>query len=282
MWLKTASLMTLALVSGWNGREQPVVTILVATSYLEAGTVIKRPAEMFQEANVLLENAPRNAVSRFDELRGRQLKIRRQQGETIRENDLYEEAPLGTGLAAGYRAFGLRVGHEQTEDGFTVQPQMRIDIACMVRDEHQKSGVRLILQNVLVLASGQFECGHWGGQFCDIVTVALTPYDALKLETAKNRGGILLFARPISDRPMLKVGDMTWEVVKGPSKEQEDEDDLPIPRPSEPASLDAFLQGPTRSSWGREEGWRAGSTLGKTVTFGTTVKIEVTVTVVSK
>ena len=62
----------------------------------------------------------------------------------------------------------------------------------------ERQGLRhtVILQNVLVLASGQATVRDDGGKpmLSDVVTVALMPEDALKLQTAAGKGGLTLAA----------------------------------------------------------------------------------------
>ena len=155
--------------------------------------------------------------------------------DTITQDDLHDDKTLtlsGT-LPPGHRAVGIRVSSEQIASGFAAVPHSRIDIACNIKacnDKDKECGTRLILQNVLVLASGQTTLRDDGGKamMCDVVTVALTPEDALKLETAKAKGGLTMFLRPFGESSIVKTRLMTWDRTiqnKDGSDAKDDEDD---------------------------------------------------------
>jgi Flp pilus assembly protein CpaB len=220
------------------------------------------------EKEILKETAPKNALTKFEEVKGRQLKIPRREGDTITQDDLHDDkTPTLMGmLPPGHRAVGVRVSAEQIASGFAAVPHSRIDIACSVRCNNDKDcGTRIILQNVLVLASGQATVRDEGGKamLCDVVTVALTPEDALKLETSKSKGGLTMFLRPFGETSIVKTGNVTWETVIAKKTDEKDDadsdsgpksnsavpslDNVPItaqaaPTPFQPPTNDKFVQ----------------------------------------
>ena len=61
---------------------------------------------------------------------------------------------------------------------------------------------------------------------CEVVTVALTPEDAQKLETSKTKGGITMFLRPFGESATVKTGLITWDnVIQSKKNNGKDEDD---------------------------------------------------------
>ena len=65
--------------------------VLVAKKNLDTGIMIKKPEELFEEKDILKETAPKNILMKFEEVKGRQLKIPRRLGDTITPEDLYDD-----------------------------------------------------------------------------------------------------------------------------------------------------------------------------------------------
>jgi pilus assembly protein CpaB len=223
-----ASFMTSKLLADRQTAEE-TIKVLVAKKNLDTGIMLKKPEEMFEDKDVLKETAPKNALTKLEEVKGRQLKIPRRQGDTITQDDLYDDKGAGMMniLPPGHRAVGIRVSSEQIANGFAAVPHSRVDIACSVKTQNEReSGTRLILQNVLVLASGQSTIREADNKamLCDVVTVALTPEDCLKLETAKSKGGLSMLLRPFGETSIVKTGNVSWSNVVTNTTPEGDED----------------------------------------------------------
>jgi pilus assembly protein CpaB len=228
-----ASFMTSKLLADRQTAEE-TIKVLVAKKNLDTGIIIKKPEEVFVQKDVLKDTAPKNVLTKIEEVMGRQLKIPRREGDTITQDDLHDDKTNGLmgNLPPGHRAVGIRVSSEQIAAGFAAVPHSRIDITCTVKSNNEKdSGTRIILQNVLVLASGQSTVRDEGGKpmLCEVVTVALTPQDCLKLETSKNKGGLSMLLRPYGDNTVVKTNTVTWDDVtrgkKGDDKDYDPDDD---------------------------------------------------------
>lgn len=130
-------------------------------------------------------------------------------GERKKVDESQENAgPVQTGpvvaLPEGHRAVQLRVSPKQMADGFAAVPHSRIDIASAARSENDNnSETRIILQKVLVLAASYRTVTDKQGApvitDCDMLTVALTPEDAIKLDAEKQKGELLFFLRPFGN-----------------------------------------------------------------------------------
>ena len=177
--------------------------VLVAKNSLPTGTIFQKPEEVLEIREIAKATAPKNVLATFEEVRGRQLKIPRQAGHTITEDDLYSDKgnDLMALLPPGHRAVGIRVSAETVAAGFVALPHSRIDIACRLTNNEGQPATSIVLQNVLVLASGAATIRDEGGKPmpCDVVTAALTPEDAAKLEAVKGKGTINMYLRPFGD-----------------------------------------------------------------------------------
>jgi hypothetical protein len=134
-------------------------------------------------------------------------------------------------LPPGRQAVTIPISSEQIAGGFSAVPNSRVDITASV----QNQGPRVILQNVPVLASGQATLRDQGGKptLGEVVTVALTPEDALKLETARSKGTLSMLTRPLGDSSQGKVGRVTWDDITGNKKDKGLELDSDV-SPSQP------------------------------------------------
>ena len=109
--------------------------VLVAKNSLPTGTIFQKPEEVLEIREIAKATAPKNVLATFEEVRGRQLKIPRQAGHTITEDDLYSDKgnDLMALLPPGHRAVGIRVSAETVAAGFVALPHSRILM-------HQPSG----------------------------------------------------------------------------------------------------------------------------------------------
>jgi Flp pilus assembly protein CpaB len=227
-----ASFMTSKLLADRQTQEE-TIKVLVARTNLATGIIIRKPEEQFEEKEVLKETAPKNVLTKFEDVKGRQLKIPRRQGDTISQDDMYSDKgnDLMYNLPPGHRAVGIRVSSEQVAAGFAAVPHSRIDIACAVRSgDDRQAGTRICLQNVLVLASGTATVRDDQGKAmpCDVVTVALKPEDCLKLETIKGKGSLTMFLRPFGENATVDPGfvnvERAFRSTTGSDKNSEGDD----------------------------------------------------------
>jgi Flp pilus assembly protein CpaB len=227
--------MTSKLLADRQGTEE-TVKVLVARKHLDTAQILKKPEDFLEEKEVPKETAPKNALTKFEEAKGRQLKIPRRQGDTITQDDLHDNNgnTMMQLLPKGYRAVGIRVSSEMIAAGFAAVPHSRIDIACTVRGNagDKDNGSRIFLQNVLVLASGTETVRGPEGKAmaCEVVTVALTPDDALELEAARNRGALSMYLRPFGEGGHVETGTHVYDgsrKAKGGSSAREEEEPAP-------------------------------------------------------
>jgi pilus assembly protein CpaB len=214
-----ASYMTSRLLAE-RGAETEKVIVLVAKKNLNMGDIVKVPEDMFVEKQFTKGEEPRLALNEPDKLKGRVLKRSLRPGDFVTPDDLFGEndSPgLWTTLPQGFRAVGIRVNPETIAGGFASLPHSRVDILNTVKRGDDRSNYsEIILEDVLVLAADQSSQRDETGRamMANVVTVALKPEDALKLELAKNVGTISLMLRKFNDKQRAEGTKLTYEKMK--------------------------------------------------------------------
>jgi pilus assembly protein CpaB len=214
-----ASYMTSRLLAE-RGAETEKVNVLVAKKNLNMGDVVKVPDDMFVQKQFTKGEEPRLALTEGEQLKGRVLKRSLRPGDFVTPDDLFGEndSPgLWTTLPQGYRAVGIRVNPETIAGGFASLPHSRVDILNTVKRGDDRSNYsEIILEDVLVLAADQSSQRDETGRamVANVVTVALKPEDALKLELAKNVGSISLMLRKFNDKVRAEGTKLTYEKMK--------------------------------------------------------------------
>ena len=201
-----------------GGESQNVETqeVLVASRDIKEEESLK--PDMVVVARMAKAAIPAGAFSSLPDIEGRWVRTRLIEGDPIVEKKL---GPKGTppGLVAnipkGMRAFALDVTEQSGVSGF-ILPGHHVDV---VRYESEQGVQRAetILQNILVLASGQtFTRADEKSLVTRTVTVAVTPDQVDSLVAARAKGSLALSLRGVNDhdlvpRPKTKVGEDPME-----------------------------------------------------------------------
>lgn len=225
-----ASYMTSRLLADRQTDDVEKVAILVAKRQLDNGLSIKVPQDLFEEKLFPRGEEPRDAVAKFEDLKGRILKRTLRQGDFIRADDMLDSkdpaSSFSVHLPEGYRAVGLRVNLESIAGGFASLPHSRVDIIQTVRRGDDKSSyAKILLENVLVLAADartqRDEAGN--AMPASIITFALSPEDVLKLNLSREVGSLSLALRKFNDYKKSPIDKVTAEdVAKGHSGHKTD------------------------------------------------------------
>jgi pilus assembly protein CpaB len=218
-----ASYMTSQLLANRDAPPEETVQVIVAKKNLNMGDLIKNPLDMFEQKPVAKEQAPRDAVLSFDDLKGRVLKIPRRAGDPIHAEDLIGDndpsRTFASNLPTGYRAVGLRVNLEGSAAGFATLPLSRVDIINTVRrGEDKASYSHFLLENVLVLAidgaTNRDENGR--AQPGNIITFALSPENCLRLNLARDMGVLTLALRKTNDNGTVSGTEVHGDELRNP------------------------------------------------------------------
>ena len=216
-----ASYMTSRLLADRQTDDSEKVAVLVAKRGVNNGETIKVPQDVFEEKLYVKNEEPRDAITKFEDLKGRVLKKALRQGDFVRADDLLDskdpQTAFSYNLPQGYRAVGQRVNPESIAGGFASLPHSRVDVINTVRRGDDKTSYsQIILENVLVLAADAKTTRDEGGNAmpANIVVFALSPEDVLKLSLCREVGNISLALRKFGDNAHSPVEKTTMADVK--------------------------------------------------------------------
>jgi Flp pilus assembly protein CpaB len=187
-------------------RPDQVTTKSVPSKYVEPGAIIvKDPTAAYQKVHFKISVAAIPA------------------GGSIISSNINDPSPSGTGIAVivppGKRGFILRLGNLDVQQ--LILPRDHIDILATLpvrTKDGQSRGTFTILQNILVLGVGkdlvrptETTNGRREVQDSLVLTLALTPYEAQRLDLARKEsdGEISVIVRPQNDntiQPLIGVG----------------------------------------------------------------------------
>jgi pilus assembly protein CpaB len=174
--------------------------VLVAARDLKVEEVL-RP-EMVKLTQMAKANVPPGTFTSIKDVEDRWVQIKLLEGEPILDRKL---APKGSpaGMVAripkGMRAFAIEVNEHTGVSGF-ILPDHRVDVVQHENGPNNKSEAETILQDVLVLASGQvFTRPEDRSIQSRTVTLAVTPEQVDILVAAQAKGPLTLALRGIND-----------------------------------------------------------------------------------
>lgn len=218
-----ASYMTSRLLADRSQGEPEVSTVrvLVAKKHLDMGTQVKVPHDLLEEKEFMKGTEPKNALIALDQTKGKYLRRTLRKGDHITGEDITDEY-VCLPVPPGMRGVGLRVSLENIAGGFASLPGSRVDVISTFRKESDDvSQSRILLENVLVLAAdSQSSRDDRGAMPASVVTVAVTPEDALKVAIGKDLGTMSLVVRGVGDNNKAEQPRMTfrqWQQGNKPS-----------------------------------------------------------------
>jgi pilus assembly protein CpaB len=228
-----ASYMTSRLLAERSNKEvtEEKVKILVAKKNLPMGTLIKVPEDLFEEKPFTKGEEPKRALRNFEQLKDRRLNKSLNAEQFVSTEDLMDKNNdgLGSQMAKGMRAYGVKVNAESATGGF-VLPNSRVDVVWVLRNAHNnETGSKIILQNVLVLAVDTIHQrpDDKSAIVGNTVTLCVTPEQAEKLTLAQELGQLKLILRPFGDEEVVRTqGANPKEIVRGNDSAEPPDSDL--------------------------------------------------------
>ncbi len=237
-----ASYMTSRLLAERQTDDDPKIDVLVAKKNLNMGDTIKAPEELFQLKRFTKGEEPERAVTDMEQLKNRVLKRPLRPGDHVTPEDMFGENDsndvMSFMLAHNHRAVGVKVNVESAAFGFACLPLSRVDIISTVRRADDKATYsQILLENVLVLAADdKMRRGEDGKPMpSQVVTLALTPEELLKVRLAGEMGTLSLALRKINDLSKAENAKLTYDALKrgdGPSRLEEEVAKKPEPAPT--------------------------------------------------
>lgn len=193
---KSLILMAIAMVCGLaaayttakltaKGNEE-TETVLVANTEIKIGTVLKEPDKLFVAAEYKKGTAM-GAVTNIEMLKDKIVTRTIRPGNYVNGEDLTSN--FGITPPKGTKAMSIKVTPDAAVAGF-ILPGSRVDVLATIA-ENEKTEVLTILQNQEVLAVDKVSVRPDGQSAMDVnnVTLAVTPYNAQKLELALRKSG---------------------------------------------------------------------------------------------
>lgn len=181
-------------------------TVLVAVQEIKIGTVVKEPEKLFSPAEYKKGTAI-GAVTDIEKIKDKIVTRTIRAGNFVNAEDL--SSNFGISPPKGHKAMSIKVTPDAAVAGF-ILPGSRVDVLATICENNEKPEVLTILQNQEVLAVDTVSVrpdGQSAMTTVNNVTVAVTPYDAQKLELAlRKSGGIVrLLLRDQNDSTFNKL-----------------------------------------------------------------------------
>jgi pilus assembly protein CpaB len=192
------------LMSADPAKTEESQEVLVAARDFKDEEILK--PDMVKVVTMVKSAVPPNAFSSFKDVADRWVKSAMLEGDILVEKKL---GPKGTppGLVAnipkGMRAFAIDVTEQSGVSGF-ILPGHRVDVVRFDSSDKNVFQGETILQNVLVLASGQvFTRPEERAVQSRTVTLALVPADVDVLVAARAKGSLSLALRGVNDHDVV-------------------------------------------------------------------------------
>jgi|WetSurSiteA1Bulk_404760.scaffolds.fasta_scaffold27675_3 pilus assembly protein CpaB len=182
--------------------------VVVSSTEVSPGTALN--AQLVKVATWPKELVPANSTVTMKEVEGRVVLTSLAPGELVLRNKLAPEgtaAGLGSLLGENQRAFTIRVDDVSGVAGF-IHPGDKVDIlADLTIPKASENFSKTILQNVMVLTTGQIweQKGESKPVVVNTVTLALAPEEAETLNLASNVGKIRLALRNRNNVAMVQT-----------------------------------------------------------------------------
>jgi len=234
-----ASYMTSRLLAERSTPDEPEkVEILFATKNISVHTQLVKPEEYFEKRAVSKDLAPADAITDFEALKGKKLKMSRNKGESITAANLYDKG--GIEIPEGFQAIGVPVNLQTTAHGLATLPGSRVDLHLTVRGQDVfGTKVYLLLENVLVLAADIRVTPEGDiAAPAQVVTFALKQEDILKANVAMDMGTIRLIMRKYDDKTQAKIRVFTGREIEKKDKDKEPEQPTAVAKNDPPRTED--------------------------------------------
>jgi pilus assembly protein CpaB len=208
-----ASYMTSKLLADRGNRDsdEEKVTVLVAKKNLSYGLLIKEPEQYFVEKQYSVSDAPKNAITSFEDIKNVRLNKVIGVERWVTKEDLMDknQAVFESQMPPGTRAVSIDVNAKKGVAGF-VQPNSKVDVMCTIT-KGTEIATLTILQNVLVLAAGDKDTRETDVRSIQVqtVTLAVKAEEAQKLALAGTVGELYLVLRKFTDEETAAVKSTT-------------------------------------------------------------------------
>jgi Flp pilus assembly protein CpaB len=230
----TAAYATSQVISNKQENTEETVQYLVAKKKIDMGTLVKTPEELFDIKTVKKGDEPKNALTKFEDVKDHRLNRQLSIDYHVTPDDLFDKNSdtMAVNITPGMRAFGIKTSAETSVGGF-VLPHSHVDIIAIIRGKDNKSIAKTLWQNVLVLAVDATDRrpDDKTSIVASVVTVEVTPTQAEEMTAITEQGAQLrLSLRGYSDEEKVqsagvKAEDLTSRTGSRPEDLVRSDDD---------------------------------------------------------
>jgi pilus assembly protein CpaB len=210
--------------------------VLVAARDLRVEEVLK--PELVKIVQRAKSDVPPGAFTSFKDVEDRWVLIKTLEDEPILDRKLAEKgtpAGLVARIPKGMRAFAVEVTEQSGVSGF-ILPDHRVDVVQIDSTTGGRTDAETILQDVLVLASGQtFTRPEDRSIIARTITLAVTPDQVHVLVAAKQKGPLTLSLRGLNDRSQVESKKVAAQKAAAQNKQPAAPAPPPPPPPPPPA-----------------------------------------------
>jgi pilus assembly protein CpaB len=215
-----ASYVVYQAVKTAQSKQPDVEQIAVAAANISVGEALT--AKHIKMADWPKSTVPAGAVRTAKDAEGRMARASIVTGEPLLEAKL---APAGQGglmpvlVPTGKRGVTIKVDEAIQKSGFVV-PNSRVDVlVTLARQSGQSRESRIVLQDVMVLASDQtVEMKDNKPVTMTTVTLAVSPQEAERLALSQNEGKVTLALRNLQDNAQIStLGVTTAQLLGSPA-----------------------------------------------------------------
>ncbi len=186
------------------------ITLFSPEQTVRAGT--KLSDVKFRETFWINNNLPQGAMQSLEEIRGMYAKIDLQPSIPVVASALTKQPRLGMNLplSMGMRAISIEIDETQGIEGFAI-PGTKVDVT-LTRQRDSELKTNVIVQNARVLSVGGEASTYMDGTrrvSGRTMTLEVSPYDALKIQTSKQLGRLGLLLRSLDDDHGASITSMS-------------------------------------------------------------------------
>ena len=188
------------------------IPVVVAAADIPWGTKLK--PEMTKILPFLRESLPAGHFTKYDDLKDRVLILPLKANDPITESRLAPISVQTGGISAvlppGKRALSVK-GDKVIGVAGLINPGNIVDVLVTAKGDSEESKTKLVLEKILVLATGtQIQKNEKGEPTpVDVFTLEVTPEESEKLAMAATDGKIQLSLRSITDTESIYTEGMT-------------------------------------------------------------------------
>ena len=215
-----AGLVAVWLAARWIGQMAENTTkIVVAARDVDPGTVLGEGA--LQVIAWPSGSVPAGAIKDLKSTQGRVASTSIYTGEPILEGKLAREGAAGglsSVLGEGKRAITIQANEIVGVAGY-IRPGSRVDIMVNTRDAKDQSLSKIVLENILVLATAQDDKrDQTKPKVVSAVTLEVDPRQAEKIDLARHIGTLSMVLRNSLDKAAVQTVGATREDLMGPAE----------------------------------------------------------------